>query len=195
MVTRERQYSADEFWDFINAPNNHDRHFELHEGVVTEMSPSGFRHGDVAAACVMWVRLFVMQHKLGVVTTAEAGYILYKNPDPNGKDIVYSPDVGFVVAARVPSPRPIRFFPFAPDLAFEVISPSETDEEIENKVRNYLRYGTRMVCNVFSETRTVQVHTPSGSVTLGENDTLDGGDVLPGFTLPVRDIFADPLAE
>ena len=72
----------------------------------------------------------------------------------------------------------------------EIVSPNDTADDIHAKVNLYLRYGTRVVWVAYPATRTVVVHTASGARTLGEDDALDGGDVLPGFTLPIREIFA-----
>jgi Uma2 family endonuclease len=79
---------------------------------------------------------------------------------------------------------------FAPDLAVEVVSPNDSDKDIARKVREYLQYGTRMVVVVYPDSRKVAVHSPTGRQTLTEDGTLDGGDVLPGLKLAVRDIFS-----
>ncbi|MCC6804941.1 MAG: Uma2 family endonuclease, partial [Anaerolineae bacterium] len=91
---------------------------------------------------------------------------------------------------RLPAETVRQYGRLAPDLAVEVVSPNDRAAEIHAKVNKYLHYGTRMVCVVYPATRTVVVHTASGAQTLAEADTFDGGDVLPGFLLPLRDLFA-----
>ncbi len=188
MAIQEKWINAEAFRALANLPENADKHMELIEGVVYEMPPAGMEHGRNGANFLSLIWIYVRQNDLGIVTTAETGYIVYT--DPNGKDSILAPDVGFIAKARVPA-EPIRqYVPFAPDLAVEVVSPNNSAAQVHTKVNKYLQYGTRMVIVVYSETRTVVVHTPSGAQTLGENDRFDGGEVLPGFKLPVRDIFS-----
>jgi Uma2 family endonuclease len=103
----------------------------------------------------------------------------------------YIPDCAFVSRKRQAQPPPAAYNPIPPDLAVEVLSPSNTPDEIAIKVDNYLRAGT-VVWVVNGDAQRVTVHRPDAAPkTSGIEDTLDGGDVLPGFTLPVRDIFAE----
>ncbi len=185
---QEKIYTADDFWEISHSPENQDKRLELVEGVIYEMSPAGGKHGEIAMEIGMFIRLYVKEHRLGRVTAAETGYILFKNPD--GKDTVRAPDVGFVAMERAPDGLPKGYVPFAPDLAVEVISPGNTAGDIHNKMLELLRAGTRIVWIIYPDSQTVVVHTPEGAKTLEINDTLDGGDVLPGFTLPVKDVFA-----
>lgn len=130
---------------------------------------------------------FVKRHDLGVASGAETGFRLSANPDT-----LRAPDLGFVSRERIPeSGRPTGFFPGAPDLAAEVVSPSDSYEEVTEKVLAWLRAGARRVWVLNPRTRTIAVHTPGADVRmLGERDTLDGGDVLPGFACPVAELFA-----
>jgi Uma2 family endonuclease len=190
MVIRERLYTAEDLWELSHLPENNGKRFELSEGVLITMSPAGWEHGDTAGNIFGRIWLFVRQHQLGSVTAAETGYILFKNPDPDGKDTVRAPDVGFISAARVPADGlPQQYVPFAPDLAVEVVSPNDDADEIQQKVIEYLKYGTRLVWVFYPKSKTVAVHTPDGSRIIGLDGTLDGGAVLPGFTLAVRDVF------
>ena len=84
-----------------------------------------------------------------------------------------------------------RFWPEAPDLAIEVISPNDRYSEVNEKVADYLAAGTRMVVVVNPRNRTVNVYTPDGAITLKLGDTLDGGDVVPGWQMPLTNIFTD----
>lgn len=190
MVAREPFYTADDLWEISHDPTNEGWRFELSEGMLIKGLLSGGKHGRLVSRLARRIGNFVEQHKLGETTAAETGYILFKNP--TGKDIVRAPDVGFVAAARVPEGgMPDGYFPGAPDLAVEVISPNDEADEIQLKVTQYLKYGTRMVVLAYPKSQTIVVHTPTTTYILDIDDTLDGGDVLPGFRLPVRDIFAD----
>lgn len=181
-------YSADEFWELVHRPENSAKRIELIEGVIYENPLAGFEQGLISGNCLGYVGMHVRQHDLGRVTTAGTGYLIAASPD--GKDTILAPDVGFVAKARIPADKLQKYLPLAPDLAVEMVSPNDTAAEIHAKVNKYLQYGARAVWVAYPDTKTVVVHTASGAQTLAEMDTLDGGDVLPGFTLPVRDIFA-----
>lgn len=186
---QEKLYTAEDLWELSHRPENDSKRFELSEGILIEMSPAGGKHGGIALDLGSFVRSHVKEHNLGYTTAAETGYILFKNP--NGKDTVRAPDVGFVAAARLPEGLPDGYIPFAPDLAIEVVSPGDSADEIEEKVNEYLRYGTRLVWVFYPKTKTVVAHTPTSMKRLDINGTLDGGDVLPGFRLAVREVFAE----
>lgn len=190
MVVQERFYTAEEFWELLKEPEYAGRHLELVEGEIREMTPAGGEHGEVAIAIGSILWNFVKQHRLGRVTAAETGYVLWKNPDPRGKDTVRAPDVGFVSIERAPEPFAEKFIPLVPDLAVEVVSPNDLAGDVEDKVLDYLRYGVRQVWLLYPSSRTVVIHMPTQIRRLTVNDTLDGGDVLPDFSLKVSEIFA-----
>ncbi len=188
MIVREKLYSAEEFWEIAQFPENADQHMELIEGVIYTMPPAGEEHGSIGANFLVPIHTHVRSNDLGRVTTAETGYIVHTDPD--GKHTLLAPDVGFIAKARMtPEPKP-QYVPFAPDLAVEIMFPNDKAAEIHLKVNKYLQYGTRLVWVAYPETRTVVVHTAAGAHTLSENDVLEGGEVLPGFTLRVGEIFA-----
>jgi Uma2 family endonuclease len=187
MTIRERLYTAGDLWALSHLPQNAGKRLELSEGELIEMPPAGGEHGGVALNISHPVWAFVRQHDLGYVTAAETGYILYKNPD--GWDTVRAPDVGFVRRARLPDGLPPGYIPFAPDLVVEVVSLNDPADEIQRRVSEYLRYGPTLVWVAYPRTRSVVVHTPEKAVTVDIEGTLDGADVLPGFALPVREIF------
>lgn len=184
---QERLYSADDFWEIAHSAENEDRHLELIEGMLHEMSPAGEEHGDVAMEFGRLIANHVKANNLGRVTAAETGYILRKQP--KGKDTVLAPDVGFISRERAAERPSQKFVPFAPDLAVEVVSPSDSYTTVRRKIALYLRYGTKQVWLANPELRTVEIHTTDGIRLLSENDTLDGGDILPGFTVKVGEIF------
>ena len=182
VLEREKLYTAEEFWDIAQLPENQDKRLELEDGVIVEMGSSSPANTVTAARIVYFLNAFVIPRDLGYVTGADGGFKV-------GPKRVRQPDVGFISKARLPK-LPKRF-DLAPDLAVEVVSP---DEDIFKKAREYLHAGTRMVWAAYEDERTVYVMTLNQDDVLiskpfGETDTLDGGDVLPGFSLPVRDIF------
>jgi Uma2 family endonuclease len=189
MISQQEQLlSADAFWDLLQRPENADKRWELIEGEIHEMAGgTGGDHGEVTHRWGRLVGNFVDDHNLGRMTAAETCYRLYQNPD--GKDTVLCPDFAFISMARAPLPLAPGYVPFAPDLAVEVVSPGNDASEMHTKVLNYLRYGTRMVWVVYPDSQTVVVHTGDGAKTLMPDEMLDGGEVLPGFKYPVRDLF------
>jgi Uma2 family endonuclease len=191
MVISERLYTAEELWELSHSTEYLDMRLELSEGRLIVMSPAGWKHGGIALTLGRMVGDFVDDHSLGVTTAAETGFILYKNPDPRGKDTVRAPDVGFVTAARVPADLPDGYVPFAPDLAIEVISPNDDADEVDQKVREYLKYGTRAVWLFFPKTRTAAVYTPTTYTPIEPDGEIDGGDILPGFKLRLVDVFGE----
>lgn len=186
MALREKLIDADAFWELAHAAGDELRR-DLIEGEVVEMSPAGEAHGIIAGNLFGFIWNHARQQNLGRVTAAETGYVLHKNPD--GKDTVLAPDVGFVRVGRLPSEPSPRYVPVAPDLAVEVVSPNDKYTEVAHKIRLYLAYGTRVVWIVDPKYRTVEVHTSDGMKTLQADDMLDGSGVLPGFTLALRDVF------
>jgi len=163
-----------------------ERH-ELRQGELKTMSPAGFEHGDIAAELGARLRVFVRSKKLGTVPAAETGYQLQKHPDT-----VRAPDVSFVSAARVKNAGKVKgFFPGAPDLAVEVVSPGDTAEEVQDKVKDYFSAGTQLIWIIYPHTQEVVVFKSAReSVVLSVSDMLDGGEVVPGFTCPVAELFA-----
>ena len=123
----------------------------------------------------------------GVCCGAETGFILQRTPD-----VVRAPDAAFVAGERIPATGvPTGLWPFAPDFAVEVASPSDRFTELQTKVAEYFHAGTRLVWIVEPATRTVHVYrAPHDLQTFGEEDELTGGDVLPGLRCPVRRLFA-----
>jgi Uma2 family endonuclease len=163
-----------------------DKRIELVRGEVVEMSPAGFDHGAIALAVGSILREFVRRRALGTVTAAETGFILSRDPDT-----VRAPDAAFVARERVVRQgRPEGFFEGAPDLAVEVVSPHDRDLEVEEKILDYLRAGTRMVWVIRPRSKTVTVYSSFSDIRVFLiHETLDGGDVLPGLEVPVRELF------
>jgi Uma2 family endonuclease len=161
-------------------------HCELVGGELFVMSPAGFDHGRYASRIVAALDNYVTSRGLGVVTTAEAGFQIARNPDT-----VRAPDVAFVRANRIPPGGVKGFFQGAPDIAVEVVSPTDRAGEVAEKVQDWLQAGCAMVWVVDPENGTVAVYcSRNGREILAIGDLLTGGDVLPEFSMPVARIFA-----
>jgi Uma2 family endonuclease len=176
----QRLMTAEEFWQSAN-----DKHHELVRGEVVKVMPPGGEHGEIAGALVEFLRRWT-RHGAGGYVAVEAGYILGRSPD-----IVRGPDVSYVRADRIPpSGRPKAFWTIAPDLAVEIVSPSETIGTVREKVRDFLGAGTPLVWTIHPEEREVIAHTPDGLArTYREGDILEHSDVLPGFSCKVAELF------
>ncbi|WP_420627210.1 Uma2 family endonuclease [Candidatus Leptofilum sp.] len=158
---------------------------ELIQGEFFSMSPAGHSHGIIALNISSQLWLFVKQNKLGNVYAAETGFILARNPDT-----VRAPDAAFVQQERLSHQPETGFFEGAPDLAVEVISPSETVDDVESKVIDYLNAGTQLVWLIYPRTRTVTVYRSLTDIhILTTDDVLEGGTLLPGFSVLVKEIF------
>lgn len=159
--------------------------YELSRGKLICMSPSGSLPSIVAGKILFRLAGFVEQHRLGFYGTAEGGFRLARQPDT-----VRAPDVWFVRGERLPAEGiPTTFWPGAPDLAIEVLSPSDRFSAVLEKVRDYIDAGTRLVWVIDPEARSAGVFRPQGPVFFVDEDgTLDGEDVLPGFSLRLRDV-------
>ncbi|MBI2917691.1 MAG: Uma2 family endonuclease [Chloroflexi bacterium] len=183
MATQRTLLTADQF--FREYAGKEGR-YELVRGEVVPMTPPGTVHGAVMMNIGAILRAHVKEHELGLVV-GESGFLLEHAPDT-----VRGPDVSFVRKARIAAGGvPVAFYPEAPDLAVEVVSPSDTAAELEVKVREYLRNGTAQVWLAYPESRTVHVYNRDGTARwYGEDETLEGADVLPGFSVPVREFFA-----
>jgi Uma2 family endonuclease len=168
-----------------------DARYELIDGELHEVSPTSFESGLIASYLYGSLLGYVRPRRLGLVVTAEAGWVLRQNPDT-----VVAPDIGFVRAERLPSqPDWDRFILVVPDLAVEVVSPSDRPGDLLRKVQVYADAGVPLVWVVYPKRRAVTVYRLSEPpVTLQAGDTLTGADVLPGFEMAVAEIFADPLA-
>ena len=184
MTTKQKLITAEEFLLL----EEDDRRLELVDGVLQEKAVPGELHGEVAANFIIELGGYRIASGVRGRLVAEVGYILRRNPDT-----VRLPDVAWISGERAARP-PLPGFPEgAPDLAVEVKSPTDTYAEMERKGQRWLEFGCRLVWVAYPERRTIAVHRPGlPPVTLGEDDTLDGGELLPGFSVPVRRIFGRP---
>jgi Uma2 family endonuclease len=161
--------------------------YELVKGELKKMSPSGHKHGRVTINVTTPLDKHARANDLGVVYAAETGFILSSDPDT-----VLAPDVAFVSRKRIQEVGDVEgYWPGAPDMVVEVISPSDTYTEVEEKVVQWLSAGVRMVLVVDPRRRIVTVYRSLTDITiLTEGATIDGGDVVPGWKMQVDDLFA-----
>ena len=165
------------------------RKYELVDGEI-RVSPAGGRHGQISLALGARLLAHVEAHRLGVVLDSSTGFRL-PGRTPEQKD-VRSPDVGFVAAGRLPNGAvPTGFLELAPDLAVEVLSPDDLRREVLEKVGEFLDAGTRLVWVIDPRTRRAAVYRSLTDVRqLAEDGILEGEDVVPGFSCPLRDVLA-----
>jgi Uma2 family endonuclease len=185
MPVEQSLMTADEL---ARLPRGRSRH-ELVRGELRTMPPAGFEHGGVSIRIGNPLANYVLAQQLGEVVIGEVGFQLTTDPDT-----VRAPDVAFVAAERLPRVGVVRgWWQGAPDLAVEVISPNDLYTEVDEKVAEWLEYGTRLVFVVNPRRRTVAVHRSGQPVRiLTEADVLEGEDVVPGWSLPVGDLFVRP---
>jgi Uma2 family endonuclease len=158
---------------------------ELIRGKLRMMLPAGFEHGRIALNLTAAIANHVKSHELGTVLAAETGFLLARDPDT-----VRAPDLAFIRASRPRGPQR-GYYPGAPDLAVEVLSPDDRPGYVREKVAEWLEAGANAVWVVDPAERTVTVHEPGKApVAFGEADLVPGGDLLPGLELRVRDVFA-----
>ena len=159
---------------------------ELIRGVFCERMSEGMEHGEITILLASGMINFVRPRRLGRVIGGDSGVFLEKGPDT-----VRDPDLAYISADKLPLDVRVKgYLEVIPDLVTEIISPSDRPAQIHDKTRMWLSYGVRIVWEVYPERREVWVHRLGHPYTvLGEDDTLDGDDVIPGFSIPVRDIF------
>lgn len=181
MVVGEKLYTADEFFEWVQSEAYTDRRLELVTGVIVEMPPSRPINTIVAWNIARIVGNYVVENDLGYMSGADGGYRL-------SADTVRQPDAAFVSKERYASIPEV--FEGGPDLAIEVISPRE---DALGKATEYLEAGTRLVWAIYPIAQKVHILRPTEPrwTILTVEDTLTGGEVLPGFSVPVREIFPD----
>ncbi len=161
--------------------------YELVKGELRRMAPAGFEHGAIGMRLVIDLGQHVKAHALGVVLGPDTGFRIASDPDT-----VRAPDVSFVHRDRIPEGGlPKGYWPGAPDLAVEVVSPGDTYSEVESKVQAWLDAGTRLAVVLNPRSRTATAYRSRNEVVrLLESDNLDLGDVVTGFTCPVADLMS-----
>ena len=190
MVMERQVISADGFLKILGGAEYRDRIVELVDGEIVEMPLPNGEHGEILSLLAASIVKHVYDNNLGRVATGDAGFVLERNPD--GRDTVRGVDLAFISKSKATAPLPNTLLEIAPDLAVEVISPSNVAADIRLKIGQLLNAGTALVWVVYPDSRLVDVHTRDAVEALNEADLLSGGDVLPGFEILVRDIFPAP---
>ena len=183
-ATNPRMFTIE---DLMNLPDD-GYQYELREGELVQMPPCSYDSSAIALTIAARLKIFVQLHRLGSVSGADGGYTLEHNPPT-----VLAPDAGFVSRDRLP-PREERrkYLQLAPDLVVEVISPSDRPGAVREKVMLWLSHGVRTLWLVNPVAESVTVYRPNQApVLLHKGATLDGDDVLPGFTMPVSEVFPE----
>ena len=170
--------------DMMHAPRDGNK-YELIGGEIT-MAPAGMYHELIAGELFYRLKIYLSQNRLGQLYTSSAGFKL------TNQDLL-SPDVSFVSNARLPGGRtPIGFGTFAPDLAVEIVSPSDSLFDVEAKADLYLQNGTRMVWVINPRSRRATIYRPAQRIRVIQDDeALDGEDVLPGFSVTLADVLGE----
>ena len=180
MSIAEKLFTAAEFGEMID-----DRRTELVRGRIIELTPPKPKHGRIVFTIARIVGGFIEDHDLGR-WFGESGVITERDPDS-----VRAPDAAFISYARLSRDADDgQYSPVSPDLAFEVFSPTDRWVNVLDKVAEYLRAGTIVVCVVVPSSKTVQIHRADGAaLTLSEQDVFELPDILPGFRCRVADFF------
>jgi Uma2 family endonuclease len=165
---------------------------ELVAGELRMMSPSGWTHGDVVGRLSAILGHHVVVHELGKVFGAETGFLIQRDPDT-----VRAPDIAFIAHANLPATKPAEgFWPGAPDLAVEVLSPSDRRSDVDQKTAAWLAAGCAQVWEVDPQTRSIAIHqSGNAALRIEQSGRLDGGDLLPGFSCSLAEIFGEPSGE
>lgn len=181
MIVQTERMTVEEFDAFVTQPENAERLFEFIRGRMYEVVSNPYS-SKIAARILGFLFAYLLQNDIGHLTGADGGYHI------SGER--YMPDAAFISYARQPKLAYTESYNVTPpDLAVEVLSPGNDDEKMRVKVTNYLAAGT-VVWVVNPPEETVEVYRPGQPVLIVKRDgTLDGGTVLPGFRLPVSDIF------
>lgn len=166
---------------FENPP---ERRCELIKGTIQFLEFSGCKHGRVTANLAVSVARWVTERQLGYVFGEGTGFLIEQDPDT-----VRAPDVAFVVADRVAARLPAQFFPGPPDLAVEVLSPSDTASEVQEKAESWLNSGCREVWLVDPRRKTATKLTPAENSIVQQTVESLTTDLLPGFSLAVAELF------
>ena len=186
-VSTQRLVSADDLPALSSRLAAEGKRTELVRGDLVVMAPAGGRHGHIANSLGFCIGNHVLRGSLGQVFATGTGFILRRDPDT-----VRAPDGAFVAAGRLAEGEPPPgFLQVAPDLAVEVVSPSDSPAAVRDNVLDWLEAGTGLVWVVYPDSRSVTVHLQTGEPEEhSEADVLSGTPALPEFSVAVRDLFA-----
>jgi Uma2 family endonuclease len=188
LKSEKSSMTVDDFYDYVNRPENQTRSFELVRGEVIEVSRPTRPHCIVCGNAARMLGNFTFRKKKGYIAPNDTGVVLDRDPDTvRGPDIAYFEDV------ERWEDVPQKWGDTVPRLIVEVLSPNDTAQYIIDKIADYFRSGVEVVWVIDPDSKRVNVYSKTKGVkTLTEKDTLTGGDVLPGFRCKVADFFVLP---
>lgn len=173
--------TPEQFDAWVLQPEQAEKSYEFIAGEIVEKMVSNQKSSQIAYRIGIFIGMYLLQHELGRLTGEHGGYMVNSER--------YMPDVGYMSYARQPIDNDDAYNPLAPDLAVEVISPTDTAKEMRVKIANYLAAGT-VVWVVSPDDEQIEIYIPGKSVVVRKiGDTLEGEDVLPGFSVPLETIF------
>ena len=179
-------FTAEDLLHLPEAPDG--RRYELVEGKLYEMPPPGPRHGYITSNVAFLIETYVRRHRIGRVMAGDTGFLLGRDPDT-----VRGPDVAYISYERFPEDRelPDRYEDILPELAVEVVSPSDTRRYVREKAEAWLAAGVAVVWVLDPRIGEVTVYRAGrGTSVFHGEETLDGAPALPGFSCRVADFFA-----
>ncbi len=180
MVVHRKLYTTEDFEHITQLPENAERRLELVAGEIIEVVSNNYS-SMIAMYIGAKLLFFADEQRIGRVTGADGGYVVGAER--------YIPDVALITYKRQPEASKQAYNPLAPDLAVEVMSPTDDERSLRIKLTNYLAAGT-IVWVVLPDAKEIEIHAPGQSAQiLSATDTLSGGDLLPGFSLAVEDVF------
>lgn len=185
MDLQEKIITAAEFYDYINLPENADQRFELINGEIQIVPSAEPIHAQIIFNILLQMGIVVRQLDAGWLFSDSVDFYL-----PNGD--VFIPNVSFT--SKIRQPTLPKKFEIVPDRAVEVASPSNSPREMLTKVESYIASGTKLVWVIYPKEKIIDVWRSAGDSGLHKQkfdltSTLDGGEILPGFSLPVKDVF------
>lgn len=186
MLIGNRTYTKAEFYKFIQLPQQAHRVFELIDGEIHEKMPTFGYSSGTGARLTTFIGMYLLNNDIAFFTDAQGGYDI---DDEN----TFAPDVGIILKSRLAALPTDQYIPLVPDFVVEVVSPSDQKDyknRIEKKLNKYIEAGVALIWYVYPDRKEVEVYKrgqPMQVYTV--DDTLDGGEVLPGFSLRVSEIF------
>ncbi len=176
-VQIRQRVTLDEFETWVHQSSGN---YEYIGGEIFEVVSNNYS-SQIAARILTFIGIYLLNNAIGYLTGADGGYVV--------RGERYIPDVGFILKSRQTEPSHDTYNPNAPDLAVEVVSPTDKEKPLMVKLSNYLASGTT-VWMVYPDEQEVHVHRPGkGAAVLTVDATLSGDNILPGFSLAVKDIF------
>lgn len=186
MNIEAKHWTMEAFWEFTHLPENANKHFELWEGALIEMAGPKPAHNYIAGRVYFFIMLYLETNPHGWALGDRTDYALTE-------DIVFQPDVSFISYTRYPA-LPEHYFEGAPDIAVEVVSPSNSTADMTRKAELYIKHGTQIVWVIEDDPPTVWEYRPTDDNALllrkfTITDFLNAAPVLPDSKIAVAELF------